>query len=50
MLVHQLDQLYVTSVLLDALSSCDTGSPDHIFGQTPMLSDHLPIADLTSPT
>jgi exonuclease III len=49
-LVHQLDHLYVTPMLLSWLTWCGVGSAERIFEQRPMLSDHLPIvADFTWP-
>jgi exonuclease III len=49
-IVHQLDHLYVTPTMLSRLAWCDVGSAEHVFGSSPMLSDHLPIvADFTWP-
>lgn len=42
-LVHQLDHLYVTPLLLSRLAWCDIGSITRIFEAKPTLSDHLPI-------
>jgi exonuclease III len=48
--IHQLDHLYVTPMLLSRLTWCDVGSAERIFAPRPMLSDHLPIvADFTWP-
>lgn len=49
-LVHQLDHLYVTPMLLSRLRWCDVGEAERIFTPRPMLSDHLPIiADFVWP-
>jgi exonuclease III len=46
--VHQIDHRFVTEPLLSRLTSCDTGSPETVFGGS--LSDHLPIvADFVLP-
>lgn len=41
--VHQLDHLYVTPMLLSRLATCDVGSAERVFEPRPMLSDHLTI-------
>ena len=40
-IIHQLDHLFVSENLLPSLSTCITGEPSLIFGDS--LSDHLPI-------
>ncbi len=48
--VHQLDHMYVTPMLLSRLVSCEVGSAKRVFEPRPMLSDHLPIiADFVRP-
>ena len=50
LLIHQLDHLYVTPLLLSRLARCDVGSQERVFDPRPMLSDHLPIvADFNWP-
>lgn len=50
MVIHQLDHLYVTPMLLSRLARCDVGSKERVFEPRPMLSDHLPIvADFSWP-
>jgi len=45
---HQMDHLFVTDVLAQRLTACDTGSQERVFGSS--LSDHLPIvADFRLP-
>jgi Endonuclease/Exonuclease/phosphatase family len=41
--IHQLDHLYVTPMLLSRLAWCDVGSAERVLEPRPMLSDHLPI-------
>ena len=49
-IVHQMDHLFVTEVLAQRLTACDTGSRDRVFGSHPRLSDHLPVvADFRPP-
>ena len=50
MVMHQLDHLYVTPMLLSRLVQCDVGSAERVLEPRPMLSDHLPIvADFNWP-
>ena len=50
MVIHQLDHLYVTPMLLSRLAHCDVGSAERVLEPRPMLSDHLPIvADFNWP-
>ena len=50
MVIHQLDHLYVTPMLMSRLARCDVGSAERVLEPRPMLSDHLPIvADFNWP-
>jgi hypothetical protein len=50
LVIHQLDHLYVTPMLLSRLARCDVGSKERVLDPRPMLSDHLPIvADFNWP-
>jgi exonuclease III len=50
MVIHQLDHLYVTPMLLSRFARCDVGSTERVLEPSPMLSDHLPIvADFNWP-
>lgn len=49
-IIHQLDHLYLTLMLLSRLASCDFDSAERVLQPRPKLSDYLPIvADFNLP-